>query len=76
MGDVLCGRHQRALPSGLLPLAGAASSADGTKGRCPQVSRPTRAFSLRRDGGFYTHIRYLEPVFTDCQPRLHDSAIL
>ena len=38
-GGVLCGRHQRALPSGLPPLAGEASYADGTKGRCPLDSR-------------------------------------
>ena len=38
-GGVLCGQHQRALPSGLPPLAGAASYADGTKGRCPLDSR-------------------------------------
>jgi len=37
--DVLCGQHQRALPSGLPPLAGEASSADSTRGRCPLDSR-------------------------------------
>ena len=39
--DVLCGQHQRALPSGLPPLAGEASSADSTRGRCPLDSRPS-----------------------------------
>ncbi len=37
--DVLCGQHQRALPSGLPPLAGEASSADSTKGLRPLDSR-------------------------------------
>ena len=46
--DVLCGQHQRALPSGLPPLAGEASSADSTRGTRPS-GLPSIAFG--RDVG-------------------------
>ena len=41
-GGILCGRHQRAAPSGLPPLAGEASYADSTRGRALWTPAPRR----------------------------------
>jgi len=49
---VLCGPHQRALPSGLPLLAGVASYADRTRGLCPLDSR----WSLRPRPRDATHL--------------------